>query len=494
MKLQAWIIVLALSYAPLSADSMFRQFPKSAPKRIRIHSISPRKMKIGQPTVIVVSGENLLPNNTSFSEGIRILKEQYVDSSTILLTVFATGRPDVQILKVGDSNAANLEVEDSAVFFSDNFDDGDISDWNAEKGQWTVSGGQATVVTHRVARIYPAIANTDNVTIDFDMTLLSGKRAGILFQYRDSKNYRTLLIDGVKGAILFRDRFNSSYQTKKKVPLSAPVGAPHHFTIATVNNRINISVDGTQILDQELSAVYSGQIAFYAKAASAQFDNIVVQRDPAANAIPLIDFTYNLVQSEVSLDASLTTDPDGNIAAYSWDLGNGATASGVSAMYTYPHSGNYSVVLSVTDNSGATTKTAQKVVVNAPGSDLEAIQQVVSRFFVLLADVEFRSAQEICVDFSLDPNCPARDKQIKDIEDGQPTIEWFDVQFLSNVSVQFVSSTQAFPVRIRNLLRVKYFGDPAVHWTDGWHQYTMQKEADGRWHQCRYTFELVDEQ
>lgn len=43
-------------------------------------------------------------------------------------------------------------------------------------------------------------------------------------------------------------------------------------------------------------------------------------------------------------------------------------------------------------------------------------------------------------------------------------------------------------------LPVKYFGDPAVHWTDGWHQYTMQKEADGRWHQCRYTFELMDEQ
>lgn len=422
------------------------------------------------------------------------MKEQYVDYSTILLTVFATGRPGVQSLKVEGSHAANLEVEDSALLFSDNFDDGDISDWNAEKGQWTVSGGQATVVADRVARIYPALASTDNVTIDFDMTLLSGKRAGILFQYRDSKNYRTLLVDGVKGTLLFRDRFNSSYETKEKIPLSQPVSAPHHFTIATVNNRISISVDGTQVLDEDLSAVYSGQIAFYAKAASAQFDNIVVQRDPAANAIPLIDFTYNLVQSEVSLDASLTTDPDGSIAAYSWDLGNGATTSGVSALYAYPHSGKYSVVLYVTDNSGATTKTAQTVVVNAPGSDIEAIQQVVSRFFVLLADVEFRSAQEICVDFSLDPNCPARDKQIKDIEDAQTTIEWFDVQFLSNVSVQFASSTQAFPVRIRNLLRVKYFGDPAVHWTDGWHQYTLQKEADGRWHQCRYTFELVDEQ
>lgn len=473
---------------------MFRPFPKSAPKPIRIHSISPRKIRVGQPTVIVISGENLLPNIKSFSEGIRVLKERYIDSNTILLTVFATGQPGFQTLVMGDSISENLEIDNSAVVFSDNFDDGDISDWNAEKGTWTVSGGQATVAANRVAKIYPALANTDNVTIDFDMTLLSGKRAGILFQYRDSKNYRTLLVDGVKGALLFRDRFHSTYETKKKLPLAGSVGVPHHFTIATVNNRVSISVDGTQVLNEDLSAVYSGQIAFYAKAASAQFDNIVVQRDPAANAVPLNDFTYNLVQSDISLDASLTIDPDGTIAVYSWDLGNGATASGVTANYTYPNSGNYTVVLSVTDNSGATTRAAQTVVVNSQGSDLETIRQVVSRFFVLLADVEFRSAQEICIDFSFDPNCPARDKQIQDIQDAQPTIEWFDVQFLSNVSVQFVSSTQAFPVRIRNLLRVKYFGDPAVHWTDGWHQYTMLKEADGRWHQCRYTFELVAEQ
>jgi PKD repeat protein len=200
------------------------------------------------------------------------------------------------------------------------------------------------------------------------------------------------------------------------------------------------------------------------------------------------------VKADISLDASLTIDPDGNIMNYHWDFGNGVSANGVTVDYTYPHSGTYSVVLSATDNAGATTKLVKTVVVNTPGSDAEAIQQVVSRFFILLADVEFRSAQEICSDFSLDPSCPARDKQIKDIQDAQPTIEWFDVQFLSDVSVHFVSQTQAFPVRVRNLLRVKYFGDPKVHFTDGWHQYTMQKESDGQWHQCRYTFELVAEQ
>ena len=50
---------------------------------------------------------------------------------------------------------------------------------------------------------------------------------------------------------------------------------------------------------------------------------------------------------------SLGLRSDGSIVAYSWDFGDGATASGVTASHAYANAGTYTARLTVTDNSGA---------------------------------------------------------------------------------------------------------------------------------------------
>lgn len=47
-----------------------------------------------------------------------------------------------------------------------------------------------------------------------------------------------------------------------------------------------------------------------------------------------------------------STDPDGSVAAWSWNFGDGATGSGVSAIHAYGVAGTYNASLSVTDNEG----------------------------------------------------------------------------------------------------------------------------------------------
>ncbi|HSE41456.1 MAG TPA: PKD domain-containing protein, partial [Acidobacteriota bacterium] len=257
------------------------------------------------------------------------------------------------------------------------------------------------------------------------------------------------------------------------------------------NNHVDVSIDSMPAFNLDLGYVYTGQIALYAKGATAEFDNVVVTKDPAANAIPLVDFNSSVVERAVSLNASASQDPDGNLVSYSWNFGDGTQASGVTTNHEYTSNGTYSVTLSVTDNSGARTKIAKLITVQAALTDEEAIKQVVRRFFELLADVENLTPQQICADFSQSPSCPAYDKQVQDIAAAQPDIQWFDVQFLSDVSVTFQSATQAYPVRIRNKLLAMYFGDPALYYTDGWHIYHVQKEGDGKWHQCSYTFQLI---
>lgn len=60
----------------------------------------------------------------------------------------------------------------------------------------------------------------------------------------------------------------------------------------------------------------------------------------------------------LSFSGSSSTDSDGTISAYSWNFGDGTTGSGISVSKTYNNAGSYTVLLTVTDNNGATgTKT-----------------------------------------------------------------------------------------------------------------------------------------
>jgi PKD repeat protein len=60
----------------------------------------------------------------------------------------------------------------------------------------------------------------------------------------------------------------------------------------------------------------------------------------------------------VTFDGSASSDPDGDELQYSWDFGDGATATGVTAAHAYADNGSYTVTLTVSDGqkqSQATT-------------------------------------------------------------------------------------------------------------------------------------------
>jgi PKD repeat protein len=66
-----------------------------------------------------------------------------------------------------------------------------------------------------------------------------------------------------------------------------------------------------------------------------------------------------------TLDATAASDPDGTIAAYTWQFGDGASAttSTPTAVHAYTRPGTYTVALTVTDNNGASATASRSLLV-----------------------------------------------------------------------------------------------------------------------------------
>ena len=64
-------------------------------------------------------------------------------------------------------------------------------------------------------------------------------------------------------------------------------------------------------------------------------------------------------------DGSASFDPDGSIARYAWDFGDGNLGSGLQPQHTYLGTGVYDVTLTVTDSDGATNSDATLAVISS---------------------------------------------------------------------------------------------------------------------------------
>jgi PKD repeat protein len=90
----------------------------------------------------------------------------------------------------------------------------------------------------------------------------------------------------------------------------------------------------------------------------------VVVPDVPVNGAPTATFSATTSPLAVAVNASASTD-DGTIVSYGWDFGDATTGTGVSATHTYASAGTYTIVLTVTDDQGATGTSSQSVVVPA---------------------------------------------------------------------------------------------------------------------------------
>ena len=69
---------------------------------------------------------------------------------------------------------------------------------------------------------------------------------------------------------------------------------------------------------------------------------------------------------QVQFDGSGSTDGEGSIISYTWDMGDGGTATGPKVTYTYYTPGNFKATLTVTDEGGLSDSLSTPVLVGTP--------------------------------------------------------------------------------------------------------------------------------
>ncbi|MWA04176.1 PKD domain-containing protein [Actinomadura sp. LD22] len=79
------------------------------------------------------------------------------------------------------------------------------------------------------------------------------------------------------------------------------------------------------------------------------------------NRPPSAAFTASCDSLACSFDGSASSDPDGTVAGYAWDFGDGTTGTGAKPSHTYTSAGEHTVTLTVTDDKGATGEVAHAV-------------------------------------------------------------------------------------------------------------------------------------
>ena len=107
------------------------------------------------------------------------------------------------------------------------------------------------------------------------------------------------------------------------------------------------------------------------------FGLVVVSGCALFNREPIARFTASLLSGTsplaVDFDAGTSYDPDGSIASYAWDFGDGATATGVTTSHTFTATTaqTYTVTLTVTDDDSATAMVSRsiEVLVTAPSDN-----------------------------------------------------------------------------------------------------------------------------
>ena len=228
---------------------------------------------------------------------------------------------------------------------------------------WTVLGTttSGTLQTRAYTKIATSADANKKVTVTMDaaakytMTVAdySGVRPGLLVHadFAETVNragHPTPSVDAPAGAWVLSYWADKSAATTGFALPGAVTG--RHALCGTGSGRICSSLADSN--GAVPTGQYGGLVATADTANATATTWSIVLRTSEANQAPTASFSYTCDGANCDFDGSGSSDPDGSVASYAWDFGDGGAATGSLAGHDFGTSGTRDVTLTVTDDEG----------------------------------------------------------------------------------------------------------------------------------------------
>ncbi len=155
---------------------------------------------------------------------------------------------------------------------------------------------------------------------------------------------------------------------------SADPEAPYFASYSGLNRDPSYGLLDMHVTDTTLTG------NFVAVSGSGSDGFTVTRGTPPPNQTPVASFSSQTNNLAATVDGSGSSDPDGTIASYDWQFGDGSTATGATpTAHTYAAAGTYDVTLTVTDNAGATNAITKAVTVTSAPVQVKLAEDAFNR-------------------------------------------------------------------------------------------------------------------
>jgi uncharacterized protein len=220
--------------------------------------------------------------------------------------------------------------------------------FNAGEGAW-ISGGSLFFTTKGDNRVWELVLQSQTLTV--------------LYHYGSLPGAALQGVDNITAHEPSGDLFVGEDGGNLEICVLARQGTQRVVApFARVIGHSGSEITGPAFSPDGARLYFSSQRGVNGQGVGVTFEVTGPFRQTTTAIAPVASFTTVQSGLHVEFDGTSSSDQDGQVVAWSWDFGDGGTATGAQVVHDFATAGTYSVTLTVTDDSSLTGSTARQVV------------------------------------------------------------------------------------------------------------------------------------
>jgi hypothetical protein len=172
-----------------------------------------------------------------------------------------------------------ISVNVNTSTFQDEFNDGDLSNWVFEKGEWQERSGDLHGNFEGKAKIFPeTFGGCSRCTIDTVVMLGKvGGKASIFGWYQDSRTNIELMLDEAKDRLIFKQKFDGEKLDKQKAIFKIDPNKNYAVKIVFDGTNFKVLVQNTLLITSPAAWPAKGTVGLQIKNTSIAVERVSVK-------------------------------------------------------------------------------------------------------------------------------------------------------------------------------------------------------------------------